>query len=394
MAKMRLNKRNVDRIETPDSGRVTYHDDQLQGFCLVVQPSGLRIWKLYRRVNGKPVRVSLGLYPEISPDAARKICLERLAAVARGEDPRAPRAASEPTLADLFRRYLEEHAKPHKKSWEDDQKNWERYLARYGTRRLSEIDRQAVRSIHLRLKDTPVSANRVLALLSKMFQFAIVDAEILNGVNPVKGIKRYRETSRSRYLTLEEIPKFWDALRAEKPLFRDFFLICLFTGARKSNVLRMRAEELNLDQQIWTIPDPKNGEPCVVHLPERAVQILRTKARSGWIFPSPGPRGSGGPLKDPKAAWNRIREKSGITDLNMHDLRRSLGSWQAAQGASMAIIGKSLGHKSLSSTEIYARLCMQPVRDSVDAALEAFNALTGEAQTESGSTPDQQCPDE
>jgi len=379
--KMRLNKRNIQKIPTPDTGRVYHHDDQLRGFTICATAAGGRIWTLYRRVNGTPVRLSLGRYPDLSPDDARKMCLDKLGQIARGEDPRTRPTRSTITLGDLFAQYMDEHARPMKKSADEDQAVFQRYLEPYANRPLDQFTRQTVRQIHLKMKPTPFAANRMLSLVSKVFRFAAYDAEIFHGENPATGVARYPEKPRTRFLTLDEIPRFYDALRKEKPLFRDFFLMCLYTGARKTDVLKMRGEQVNLDHHLWTIPNPKNGEETIIHLPLRAVEILRAKPRRGWIFPSPGPKSSGGPLKDPKTAWNRIRERSGLHDLRIHDLRRSLGSWQAIQGASLPVIGKSLGHKSLKSTEIYARLCLDPVRDSVNAALVDFNRLTEDPAT-------------
>jgi integrase len=84
---------------------------------------------------------------------------------------------------------------------------------------------------------------------------------------------------------------------------------------------------------------------------------------------------------EPKTAWKRILTRAGIQDLRIHDLRRTLGSWQAATGASLPIIGKSLGHKSLGATQIYARLNLDPVRESLNKATDALlQAANGSAK--------------
>jgi len=94
------------------------------------------------------------------------------------------------------------------------------------------------------------------------------------------------------------------------------------------------------------------------------------KQRMGF----PG-EGKVGHLADPKKAWHRVLKRAGICDLRVHDLRRTLGSWQAAAGANSYIIGKSLGHKSQQSTAIYARLNLDPVRASVNQAIDAMFEL-------------------
>src|SRR5262249_52645918 len=155
-----------------------------------------------------------------------------------------------------------------------------------------------------------------------------------------------------------ELPKFFAAL-AEEPntLIRDFILIAILTGARRSNVQAMAWDDVNLVGGTWTIPQTKTGDPLTVHLPPPAGKILTTRFAnrdsSPFVFPGWGKTGH---LMEPKTAWKNILDRAGINDLRVHDLRRTLGSWQAAGGASLPIIGKSLGHKNQRTTQIYARL--------------------------------------
>ncbi len=153
--------------------------------------------------------------------------------------------------------------------------------------------------------------------------------------------------------------------------------MALLTGVRRGNVAAMQWEQLRLQSALWRVPYTKNDEPLLVHLPAKAVEILERreseKNGSPWVFPS---WGSTGHVVEPKSSWARILQNAGLTDLRVHDLRRTLGSWQAIAGASLPVIGRSLGHKSLQSTEIYSRLTFEPVRQSVDAATTALLAAT------------------
>lgn len=139
---------------------------------------------------------------------------------------------------------------------------------------------------------------------------------------------------------------------------------------------------------MWTIPaaKAKAGEVIRIPLSSVALQILENRkltSASEWVFPG---RGKSGHLEEPKTAWKRILKRAELTDLRLHDLRRTLGSWQAATGASLPIIGKSLGHKSLAATQIYARLDLDPVRAAVNKATSAMlvagnaTALLGDGQ--------------
>lgn len=167
---------------------------------------------------------------------------------------------------------------------------------------------------------------------------------------------------------------------------RDFILIALLTGARRRNVQAMRWSEITWERESWTIPaeKSKSGEAVSIALTPVALRVLenrKAESRSQWVFPG---RGKSGHLEEPKTAWKRILKRAEVTDLRVHDLRRTLGSWQAATGASLPIIGKSLGHKSLAATQIYARLNLDPVRESVNRATDAMllaggaTALLGE----------------
>lgn len=143
----------------------------------------------------------------------------------------------------------------------------------------------------------------------------------------------------------------------------------------------MTWEELALDRATWTIPGAKfkNGRAMTVHLPGPALDILRRRTAesngSPWVFPG---RRHGKHLTDPTKPWKAILAKAGLTDLRLHDLRRTMGSWQAATGASLPVIGKSLGHLNQGTTAIYARLDLAPIVEAVDKAAAAMLAAGGQ----------------
>lgn len=176
--------------------------------------------------------------------------------------------------------------------------------------------------------------------------------------------------------TPDEMPAFWSALESEEnETARDFLKMLLFTGARKTNTLMMRWEHIDFTEKVWRIPDTKNKAPHTVPLSPQAMEILEKRKKSKvaeWVFPG---EGEAGHLIDPKKAWQRILRKSGMKNIVMHDLRRTFGSWQTAvNGANLMVIGKSLGHKSPQSTQIYAHLYMAPVRHSINQATNAMIA--------------------
>lgn len=295
------------------------------------------------------------------------------------------------TLAELFALYLDGHAKLHKKSWQEDEKTFHRYMAKWESRRLSELTRNDVMTLHARIgkNNGKYAANRLLSLLSKMFSFA---AEVgFDGTNPAKGIRKFREESRERFLNADELRRLFAALEVEPKLFRDFFKVALLTGARRGNVLTMRWKELDLDRGLWKVTgeQSKSGDPLTIHLTPAAIEILvarRELVEGEYVFP--GRRETTPHLTDPSPAWRRVLKRAKLEDLRIHDLRRTLGSWQAAAGVSLSVIGKSLGHKNTSTTQIYARLSLDPVRVSVDAAAAAMLKAIGENDEQEGGEAD------
>jgi len=172
----------------------------------------------------------------------------------------------------------------------------------------------------------------------------------------------------------EELERFFKALEAESnTIARDYIYISLLTGARRSNALAMKWEDINVDRLEWKIPETKNGESLTLPLASEVVNILKLRKienkekgyNDEYVFPSNGKLGH---LADPKKPWQRILKAANIKDLRLHDLRRTLGSFQASLGANSFIIGKSLGHKSQQATAIYSRLNLDPVRNSVEMA--------------------------
>ena len=155
-------------------------------------------------------------------------------------------------------------------------------------------------------------------------------------------------------------------------------MVSLLTGARRANVQGMQWQDLDLVRGVWRVPgeQSKNGMPMMIVLVEAVVEVLRKRreqvpAEVPWVFPATSQTGH---IVEPKEAMARILKAAGIVNLRLHDLRRTLGSWQAAGGSSLLVIGKSLGHSSQSATAVYSRLNLDPVRASVTTATTAMLA--------------------
>ena len=380
--RFRFGKRTIEALKPDPKRRLYFYDTQTPGFELQVYPSGTIAFYLYRRLGNDPIRVKIGRYPDITPDQARKIATELTAEIVNGRDPRQPirDARSEPTLAEFFETYLERHARPRKKTWKEDERMFARYLKPLGRRQLSKISRREIERLHSDLGSrAPYQANRILALLRVVFNKAEAWG-YFSGDSPTVGVEKFREISRERFLLPEEMKSFFMAV-AEEPnaAIRDAVFLLLQTGVRVSNLLSARWEDIHLDAERprWDIPDTKSGYPETVELVEEAVELLRDRLEetgdTPWVFPAQGKaKFSGGHMTEIKTGWARILERAGITKLRLHDLRRTFGSWQAITGSSLLVIGRSLGHRNASTTQIYARLTEDPVRASAQRAYRAM----------------------
>ena len=377
--KINFTKAVLNELPLPKKGkRAYYYDIKTRGLGISVTSAGTKSFVVYRWVNGKPERVTVGRYPDLSIEQARGKAAEVNASIAQGENPNDKRRSkrAELTFEDLFNEYIVRHAKLHKKTWEEDEERYRLHLSHWKQRKLSTIQKNDIQKLHQKLGYTNgiYAANRLLSLLSILFNKAI-EFGVWDKINPTHGIKKFREVSRDRFLQPSELPHFFKAL-AEEPndLIRDYILLSLLTGARKGNVVSMRWDDVRFETSEWYIPETKNGLPHTVTLTQEAMTILIQRKKqqiekTPFVFPSTGVKGH---LVEPKKGWKRMLERANIKNLRLHDLRRTLGSWQAREGTSLAIIGKSLNHKSLASTAIYARLDLDPVRSSVEKAVDAM----------------------
>lgn len=217
------------------------------------------------------------------------------------------------------------------------------------------------------------TANHAVRLLSSMFNRAAEWG--WKGPNPTAHVPMFKETKRERFLLPEEMSAFFTAVNNEgNETIRDFIYVSLLTGGRRGNVQAMSWPQLDFSLKIWTISaaNAKGEESITIPLLPEIVEILerRMKTATGeWVFPGVGRSGH---LVEPKTAWKRILKAAGLSDLRLHDLRRTLASYQAIGGSSLVVIGKSLGHKNTSSTQIYARLTNSAVRESMDKAMSAL----------------------
>jgi integrase len=381
MTKNKINfiKKTLEDLPSPEKGkRSYYYDIKIRGLGIAITDTGTKTFIVYRKIDSKPERVTLGKFPDLSIENARKMAEEVNSKIAQGKNPNEQKRTiqQEITLGNIFNKYMNEYAKNHKKTWKGDLDIYKLYLPDWSNKKISLVQKTDITALHNKIGNNngKYAANRMIALLHTIYNKAIEWG--YDGINPCSGIKKFKEKSRERFLQTDELPRFFESLNAEpNETFRDYFYISLLTGARRGNVMAMSWKDINLNSKTWRIQETKNGEAQIIHLSNQAIEILKRRLESrknDWVFSSP--TSASGHIEEPKKTWSRILNRAGIEDLRIHDLRRTLGSWQAATGANSYIIGKSLGHKTQQATAIYARLNLDPVRESVNKATEAMFA--------------------
>jgi len=373
---MHLTKRNIDAFHYQGKGnrRDIRWDNRLPGFGVRLYPTGKKSFVLSYRCQGRKRLMVLGPYGVLTLDQAREKARQALLDSIDGKDPleSKQRAVEGETVADLCAAYIERHAKLHKKSWKDDERSIRKYiLPQWSGMKARDLKRSDVAWLHRKVGEQyPYAANRLLELLSKMFELArIWDVIEDTATNPARGIQRFKEKSRDRYVTHEELPRLMQAIDQDSNVYARYALwLYLLTGLRKSELLAREWRDIDWDREEIQIKETKNGRPHYLPLSSAALQVLKQIPRqhgSPHLFPGAI---AGRHMINIDKAWRRIRKAADVEDVRLHDLRRTVGSWLAQGGNSLHLIGKVLNHKTAKTTAVYARFA----DDSVRSALESL----------------------
>lgn len=302
----------------------------------------------------------------------------------------APAPVESMTFGELFSLYFEQRIEQRTR----DTRNARYFFSLYGRRwsdiPVHEITRKSVQAWLDELGPKgQIAANRALDVMRATINWGMYRELIPISNNPCVKVERFKQRSRKRFAAPEELIRLKEALDEESDLMRDFFWMCLLTGARRGNVQSMTWTEIDFDLSTWTIPAEKfkTGDTHTLPLNSLALSILhrrwRVRGESRWVFPSPKTAKC---ISQPKTAWKRILKRSGISDLRIHDLRRTMGSYLAINGANQYVIAQMLGHKDVRSTAIYARLNLAAVRKAAEAVSENWQALLAEPTKEAATT--------
>jgi len=389
-----ITKDVVDHAKPPKSGQAFIRDSRIQGFGLRIVETGAKSFIWEGRIKGRVRRITIGRYPDMSVALARAEAENIRGDIAKKLDPADERKKErgEITFRDLAKLYLDQHAKPHKDSWKSDEKRIDRHLnPKIGSRRISDVSTDDLARMQLNIKDGsgPYESNRTIVLARAIFNFAIA-RRLYTLPNPAKAFSLYREEKRERFLSPEELKCVNDALAKEPNIYwRSYFPLMLLLGMRRQELLSARWADVDLMENVLRIPDTKNDRPHLLPLPDAAVAILSalpSRGKSKWVFPGVGKTGH---LNEPKKAWQRIRTAAKVPDCRIHDLRRTLGSWLASSGTGLPMIGRVLNHKSVTSTQVYARLELEGVRAALQKNADLMRLTTRSLPTLESSVEDQ-----
>jgi integrase len=392
----------ANKVPIPPSGYVIHKDPRIPGFGLRVTSNGAKSWILNYTINGRGRRYTIGNYPQDKFEWARNRAEELRVAIRDGTDPmEAKRAAlSAPTLDDLGREYMERAERTKRpSSLRNDRGMLDKtILPRLGKLRVNSITHRDIEALHAKLKATPYLANRMLSLLSTMFNMAIADH--LCESNPVKGIERYHEDRRETWLSIQQLKALTDALNDyPDQMAADAVRLLMVTGAREMEVVKATWDQFDLKRGVWTKPSHHVKQKRIEHVPlnRAALQILTRlhSRRNGSPFLFAGAK-EGEPRATIRRPWEQALRAAGLAQpiqimgkrllrnkqtgkleprvltrwkpiVRIHDLRHTFASHLVSSGQSLYVVGKLLGHTNAATTQRYAHLDDKSLRDSANA---------------------------
>ncbi|WP_228894817.1 tyrosine-type recombinase/integrase [Pseudoduganella aquatica] len=392
---MKLTNRLIEAMSGPGPGSTAkakeVSDSVVTGLRIICSAGTAqrKFFYFHYTFHGKRDKLKIGEFPAIGIEQARKQALAWRAAIDEEINPKEQRdhVRAMPTFSEYAMEKYLPYAKQHKSSWDMDESKLRLHLIpKFGSRRISDIALPDVEMYLGQIKSShsPSTANRHLALLSKMFKLALSWKHIKH--NPCLGIAKFKEPAgRTDSLSAEDLKKMLKAMDNEpnKQAVGALRLL-LLTGTRREEALQSRWEHIDLDNARWFLPKTKNGKTRHVVLNPEAVELLRNHPRiSGnpWVFPGRDPSR---PLNNPRKAFTRILDAAGLPHLRIHSLRHVFASFAVSSGASLYQVQQLLGHASPNMTQRYAHLADDVLRQASSSVSSIYSQAKAGAEASSG----------
>lgn len=372
---MAFTERSILNIPFPESGTLVYKDTRFKYLHLYVSLNS-KVFYYIRKINGRVRFIKIDSFPAISFQKAKDETIEYNALILKGIDPAAAKKEQKKdmTLSELFELYAE--AKKHdKRTLVEDERKLNTALAPFKDKSISNITNRELDKFHKSLSETPYAANRTIMLVSALYTFANKKLR-LNIENPAIGISKFEESERKRFLNPDELKRFIDVLNKweefpNRSEYADLFKLLIYTGQRKSNVLQMEFSEIDFNNEMWTIPatKAKNKKEKPVPLQQEPMTILkyrydRLKNKSKYVFTSP--KNPNEHLIEPKRQWDNLLKEAQLSELVIHDLRRSLASYLVMNGTDMKTVSEILGNSLKVCNKHYAFLLSDHKRKALE----------------------------
>ena len=349
-------------------------DRDLPGFGVRSYSTGRIAYMVQSRGPSGSRRVTLGQHGEVMPEEARRLEARVIDRIKAGKKPleRKPEPEIEHTVAELAERclveYVDRQCKPATAI------RYRRLLKKHivpflGEMPVRAVDRSHIAAFHHDLRKTRGTANHVLWMLSRMFGLAETWGWRPKDTNPCSLIREYKPNHRGRFLSREGYLRIGRVLKeveakglVNAPAIAAIRMLIL-TGCRSEEIATLRWDDVDRSSEQLRLRDSKTG-PRTVPLTPAAARVIAARPHvlsNPWVIPG---RLNGRPLQNVNRSWCKVRERAGLEDVRLHDLRHSFASRALALGESLPMIGKLLGHARIQTMARYAHLAETLVRES------------------------------
>jgi integrase len=389
-----LNERLIQSLKAPQTKHKIYWDEKIIGLGFRITNNNAKSFVLRYVINGRERKYTIGNYPQLSTTAARDMATKLKGEIAKGNDPLEAKQANykTPTFKDLAIEYIKtsQSTKRAKTISEYQSMLTNHILPKFGNQKLNSITKKDIEKLHNSLKEMPYRANRILQLLSSMFNLAISWDWMEN--NPAKDAKKFKEDRRHRFLSDNEIAKLIEALNQQQNKANaNIIKLILLTGSRKGEVFSARWQDFDFENGVWIKPASLTKQNKTSHIPlnKEALQILEEMKKNiikdenftpskeeqiisnqTYLFYNPRTKTH---IGDIKRFWKNICQTAQIKNARIHDLRHTFASILVNSGIGLEVIGKLVGHSNAKTTQRYAHL----INDTLKQATEVFGTRIG-----------------